>query len=133
MARNLSARERLKAQDIFIETYSRVGVVTDAAKAAGVPRERIYQWQEHDETFALRFNLAKEAYCDTLRREIHRRAIEGVEKPVYQRGFRIDTVREYSDALLMFHAKAKMPEYRQDSPATEPAQKAYVGFDPELV
>ncbi len=34
-------------------------------------------------------------------------------KPVYQQGVKVGTVKEYSDTLLIFQAKAHMPEYRE--------------------
>jgi len=47
-----------------------------------------------------------------VREEIDRRARRGWSETVYQLAKRAGTVRKYSDTLLMFHAKARMPEYR---------------------
>ena len=38
----------------------------------------------------------------------------GIEKPIYYKGERVDTVREYSDNLLMFRTKKLRPEYRDN-------------------
>jgi hypothetical protein len=46
------------------------------------------------------------------REDVHRvvdRAVEGVERPVFQRGQQVGTIREYSDRLLMFMLKARRP------------------------
>ena len=49
---------------------------------------------------------------DALESEARRRAVEGVPMPVYYNGKVCGTVRKYSDFLLMFLMKAKMPQYR---------------------
>lgn len=96
----------------FLKAYSELGVVTHAAAAAGVSRQTIYQWQEHDEAFGLLMNQSRGEADDAIRREIHRRAIDGLDKPVYQGGRQVGTIREYSDTLLIFLAKSRMPEFR---------------------
>lgn len=108
----LTAEEHAEAQRVFLAEYGKYGNVTDGCKKAGISRTTVYRWQEHDETFGLQFNQAKETYCDSLRHEIHRRAHTGVSKPIYQGGKRVGYVREFSDTLLIFEAKARMPEYR---------------------
>jgi len=109
---NLTPEERAEAQAAFLAAYGRAGNVTAGCEAAGVSRTSLYRWLEHDETFAFRYEQAKARYCDKLRQEIDRRAVTGVLKPVYYQGERVGSVREYSDILLIFQAKAKMPEYR---------------------
>ena len=43
--------------------------------------------------------------------EIHRRAIEGWD--IASAGKPLGVMRKYSDVLLMFYAKKRMPEYRE--------------------
>lgn len=50
----------------------------------------------------VRVNLAED--------ELLRRAIEGVDKPIYYKGQQIDTVKEYSDTLLQMMLKAGKPD-----------------------
>ncbi len=45
--------------------------------------------------------------------EIHRRAIEGWDEPIASAGKRLGVMRKYSDVLLIFYAKKRMPEYRE--------------------
>ncbi|MHC5536960.1 hypothetical protein ACYOEI_01645 [Singulisphaera rosea] len=52
---------------------------------------------------------------DTLESEARRRALDGVEKPVFYRGQKCGAIREYSDALLMFLMKAARPERFRES------------------
>lgn len=108
----VSARQRAKAQEAFLAAYAETGIITTAALAAGVDRKTIYNWQEHDEAFSLRFYDAEATANDLIRAEILRRAYEGVEEPVFQLGKYAGTIRKYSDTLLIFEAKRRMPEYR---------------------
>lgn len=52
-------------------------------------------------------------YRATIGKEIHRRAIEGVDEPVFYLGEVAGYVRKYSDRLLIEHAKRHVPEYRE--------------------
>src|SRR5205807_601275 len=59
------------------------------------------------------YHLADAAANAHIEAEIRRRAMEGWDEPVYQQGARVGTVRKYSDTLLIFYAKRRMPEYRE--------------------
>ena len=109
----LTSEERAVAQETFLNTYATRGNATAGCGAAGVGRTSINRWLERDEAFSTRYEQAKAKYCDRLRQEIDRRAVNGVLKPVYYQGEKVGTIREYSDTLLIFQAKAKMPEYRE--------------------
>lgn len=132
---SLSDDERVKAQAAFLGEYARRGNISDGCKKARVDRSTFYYWTEHDEQFSLLYNQAREAYNDALRAEIHRRAVVGVIEPIYQGGKLAGNVRKFSDVLLIFQAKARMPEYRdKDAAAGEGVpEKMYGGFDPSLV
>ena len=101
-----------EAQRLFLETYAEHANVMLAAKAAGVHRTTVYKWLEHDEAFSLAYNQAKEDARDVVRAEIKRRGVDGWDENVYQNGVFAGKVHKYSDVLLIFHAKALMPEYR---------------------
>lgn len=122
-------RDRAKAR--FLDAFAQTAIMGAAANAAGVSRQTVYQWLEHDEEFSLLFAQAKEDAKDVVRAEIHRRAAEGWEEPVFQRGEEIGTIRKYSDTLLIVRAKALMPEeYRERldiSRSSEPVPKGYAG------
>jgi hypothetical protein len=109
---HLTPEERAEAQETFLAAYAVHGNVTAGCDKAEVDRSFVYYWIEHDETFSLRYEQAKARYCDRLRQEIDRRAVHGVKKPVYYQGEKVGDIQEYSDTLLIFQAKAKMPEYR---------------------
>ncbi len=59
-----------------------------------------------------------EAAKADVEHEIYRRAMEGVEEPIFAGRYKekiVGTVTRYSDSLLMFRAKALLPAYREIS------------------
>ena len=58
---------------------------------------------------------AREEAADTLEAEARRRAIEGVEEPVFHKGERVGTVRKHSDLLLIFLLKGARPQKFRDN------------------
>ncbi|RPH76060.1 hypothetical protein EHM76_00005 [bacterium] len=121
-----------RARQRFIDTYASCGNVTYAAKRAGIPRNSIYAWQEHDEVFAAAFREADLKATEVLEREAWRRANEGFAEPVYQHGKLVGTVQRYSDNLLMFLLRARAPERYRDrvDVSVAPIIKTVAGFDP---
>jgi hypothetical protein len=99
-------------QKLFLEAYAEHANVLLSAKAAHINRTTVYVWLEHDEDFSFAFNQAKEDAKDTLRAEIYRRGKEGWDEDIYQLGKFAGKVRKYDTTLLIFQAKALMPEYR---------------------
>lgn len=117
--RNFTEEGREAAKKTFLEAYAQFGTIARACRIAGISRPTYNNWMERDTEFADGFRLAAEDYQDSLRDEIHRRAVEGVvrEKHTYYKGelVGIQTEREYSDSLLMATAKAKLPEFKPDA------------------
>ena len=121
MAKSLSetktALEKVTSpkQKRFLNVYrNNGGIITRAAKTANIDRRYHYRWMENDTVYAEAFEEANKEVMETINEEIFRRAVEGIEKPVFYKGERVDTVREYSDNLLMFLAKRKDPQYRDN-------------------
>jgi hypothetical protein len=112
---SLTDEEREVAQRTFLASFAKKANVLLAAKAAKVARNTIYEWLEKDADFSFAYNQAKEDAKDIIRAEIYRRGKEGWNESVYESGVLTKTVRKYSDTLLIFHAKAMMPEYRDKS------------------
>lgn len=94
----------------FLKVFSERGHVTDAARVAGISRQTAYQHRRTDEKFAKAWAEAEEIVAETLEAEAFRRAVEGVEKNVFYRDKKIDTVREYSDRLLIVLLRARNPK-----------------------
>ena len=108
-----------KKRAAFLAELAARGNVSDAAAAAGVPRQTVYDWRAADSDFAAAWDDALDQAADTMEREAFRRAVEGVEETVYGRVDRysdgeIGKVRKYSDTLLIFLLKGARPEkYRE--------------------
>lgn len=110
--KHLSVRQRAQVQATFLDAFAKTANVTESCEIAGIHRSTVYDWQEHDEAFSLQYHVAEAEANDRIRTEIRRRAIDGWDEDVYQLGHFAGKVRKYSDTLLIFHAKARMPEYR---------------------
>jgi hypothetical protein len=110
--RNAAWTARAKAR--FLKHFRESGVVTYSAKRAQVGYRTVYQWLEEDEQFRKLYRDATEEAIDALEAEARRRAVEGTERPVYQGGEKVGSVREYSDTLLVLLLKGKRPAvYRE--------------------
>ncbi len=109
-----SHKPRHQKKRAFLAAYAQLGTITHASEAAGIDRSAHYRWMREDPNYPDAFAAAQEKSIERLERELERRAVEGVEKPVYQGGKKVGTVREYSDTLLIFRLKALRPEMYRD-------------------
>lgn len=100
-----------RAKAIYLEILSLTGRISEAAKAAGVVADTVRALRLKDEAFKELHEEALAEYRDRIEAEVHRRAIEGWEKPVFQKGELVGFVTEYSDKLLELLAKRHIPEY----------------------
>jgi hypothetical protein len=118
-----TAEQRREAQEAFLRSFASNGNVRAACMSAGIDRSTVHYWAERDEQFSMRYNLAQHDVDDAIRAEIYRRGMFGEEEPMVSMGRVVTrknekgeevplTIRRKSDLLLMFHAKARMPEYR---------------------
>jgi len=103
---------------LFLQALARCGVIGSACTVAQVSRDTVSRHRESDEKFAAAYRDALRDAADLVDREIFRRAVEGVEKPVVFQGKvqKDQVVREYSDVLLIHLSKAMKPKkYRERS------------------
>lgn len=99
-------------EDKFIEALSENGGnVTRAAATANISRQAAYDRYHANDVFRSRWEIAQWEGVDVALAEVHRRGVEGVERPVFQGGEQVGTVREYSDSLLMFLVKGRRKEF----------------------
>ena len=99
-----------KAVCLFVSCLQEGASVTRAAQRAELDRSRLYYWRSQDAHFRKIWDEAIEAGSDVIEDEALRRAVEGVEKPVYRGGEVVGHVRDYSDAMLTMLLKARRPE-----------------------
>lgn len=100
---------------IFLAELRRHGIVVAAARAASPhatdsAASSFYNLRRMDPEFAAAWADALQEACGSVEMEIHRRAVEGWEEPVYQKGELVGTVTKYSDRLLELRARGLMPE-----------------------
>lgn len=100
--------------DKFLETLKEAGNVSASCEAAGLERGFVYSLLKIDPIFKKLWQESLDTAIDTMEQEAHRRAFKGTDKPVYQGGEQVGTIREYSDTLAIFLLKAHRPEkYRE--------------------
>jgi hypothetical protein len=97
-------------RDTFIATLADTRNVTVAAREAGIARRAAFALRARDEDFAADWLDAEEAASDLLEHEARKRAMEGIEEPVYYHGKKVGTVRRHSETLLLLFLRAERPE-----------------------
>ncbi|TPM39596.1 terminase [Mesorhizobium sp. B2-3-4] len=108
-----------KKEAAFFDTLRDGQSVTAACINAGISRTAAYEWRDADDEFRKMWDEAVDEGTDRLEDEAHRRARDGVQKPVYQGGKRVGEIREYSDTLTIFLLKARRPDKFKDRVSTE--------------
>jgi hypothetical protein len=100
----------IRVREKFLEHLRQTANVSEACLLIGVKRRSVYDCRERDEAFRRAWDEAIEIATDALEREARRRAIEGVETPVFYRGDCVGTVLAYSDRMLELLLKAHRPD-----------------------
>lgn len=101
-------------KEVFLRELRAIPNVTRAARCIGRTVSGLRAHRGLDRAFAEAWDEAIEDGIDALEGEVHRRAFEGVDKPVTFQGEITDTYKEYSDNLAMFLLKAHRPDkYRE--------------------
>jgi hypothetical protein len=109
-----------KAAAAFLQALAQGLSIAAAARAADVARSTPYRWRA-DAAFSDAFAHAVEAGTDRLEDEALRRAVEGVDKPVYRNGQLVGHVKDMSDSLLLALLAARRPEKFRTTSKTEHA------------
>ena len=100
----------------FLAQLRLTGVVTQACDAAQIARHAVYDRRQNDPDFAKAWDEAREMAADRLEQEAVRRAVDGINKPVFYQGEIVGFEKEYSDTLLVLLLKAAKPDkYRERS------------------
>jgi hypothetical protein len=94
----------------FLAALAECGNIRIACESAKIDRKTYYNWLDEDDVFKEGALAARDHASDLLEQEAWRRAREGTDKPVYQGGGLVGTVREYSDTLLIFLLKGNRPD-----------------------
>lgn len=95
----------------YLKVLSQTGNRQLACEACNIKPRFIKDLEARDEDFAAEVAEAKEQAKERLEGEAYRRAVIGVEEPVFQGGIRVGTVRKYSDGLLGKLLEANDPRF----------------------
>jgi len=99
---------------LFLEAFVKTGQKKKACEAVGISGAQPRRWAQSDELFQQEYERAKFVAAEILEDEAHRRAVEGVDEPVWYKGEEVGSVKKYSDTLLIFLLKGLKPEvYRE--------------------
>lgn len=109
--------EILKAR--FLELYMITCHVNRTCQILGLVPRTVYHWKKNDPQFNADWKAAEEVAVQTLEDETVRRAVHGVEKPVYQGGKLVGSITEYSDTLLMMLLRGRLPNKYKDKVVNE--------------
>lgn len=90
--------------------YQETGSIKMATQILGIVYRNIWTWRDADPEFKTALEKAKANFLGILEDEATRRAVYGVNKPVYQGGKLVGYVTEYSDSLLQTLLKGAAPE-----------------------
>ena len=113
----LTSEERPGVQAKFLAKFRRDANMSLACRHTGVSRTSVYRWVDRDiGGFAAEYRDAEEDAKDAIRAEIYRRGVTGWKEPVFYKGVKVDSIRKFSDVLLIFEAKRRMPDEYRESP-----------------
>lgn len=108
------AVQDIKARVVLL-AIARGDSITKGCYEAGVDRSMHNYWLKHSEAYAAAYGEAEACAVEVWEAEVKRRAYEGVEEPVYQKGMLVGFIRKYSDLLAIFHLKGARPEKYRDN------------------
>ncbi len=94
----------------FLVLLAENGNVSHSARRAKLNRPALYDYYNNNPEFADAWDKCAKLGGLALKDEARRRAVQGVLKPVFYKGKKCGTVREYSDTLLVLLLKANFPE-----------------------
>lgn len=86
------------------------GTLNASFRHAGITRQNYRTRLENDTVFALLKTEADNELRDAVRHELMNRALNGTQRPIFQRGHLVGHVREVDNRLLMWLAERLIPE-----------------------
>jgi len=102
-----------KMQAAVCASFAEHGTVLAASKECGVSCETIRLARRDNPDFAQAMEEAWEQFGEMVAAEVKRRAVDGWEEPVFQKGELIGHVRKFSDRLLELMAKRTNAEFKE--------------------
>lgn len=120
----LTVKKADEWRPVFLANLAETCNVSSACLAAGISRQTAYTHRQQYDGFKAQWDEALGIGVWTLEEEAIRRAVKGVDEPVFYQGRSVGAVRKYSDTLLIFLLKAHDPEkYRERIDMTSKGEK----------
>ncbi len=94
----------------FLTVLSETGNVSESLRVVGRTNPSAYWLRRKDAEFSAAWDEAIEIAAGKLEDEARRRAVEGYDEPVFQRGTLVGYTRRYSDRLLETLLRAYRPD-----------------------
>ncbi len=94
----------------YFELLAEHGLKAHACRTLNISREALRLERQKNPAFAELETEALEYFNEKLESEAIRRARDGVDKPIYYKGVKVDTVREFSDRLMEVLLTGRIPE-----------------------
>lgn len=111
-------RTTKKRQEDFLLAFEELANIKRACEKSKVPRRTFYDWLEN-ESFKKKYEKSEKIAISVLEDEAYRRAVTGTNKPVFQGGKKVGSIKEFSDTLLIVLLKARAPEKYKDRVSNE--------------
>ena len=103
----------------FLRNFAEFGIIHKACEVSGLSASSVSNLRKRDPDFLAAFQRARESAADKLESEAHRRAVEGYDRPIFQKGEQVGVERVYSDRLLEIMLRANKPEKFSPAQRTE--------------
>jgi hypothetical protein len=116
-ARLTTAHRKSLALDLLSQGHT----LAHVRDVLGINRVTIFRWRQVDPSFAQAYSDAMEASTDLIEQEARRRAVEGYERPIFQRGELVGVERVYSDMLAALLLRGRRPEIYRDTISRGPS------------
>lgn len=114
LLRSIDTRNDIEKQAEFLGSFITTHNLKAACADAQITYSTVLGWRKLDQAFKDAYEEIVRDFCAELEAECYRRAVKGIERPIYQKGELVGTEIVYSDDLLKFLMKANMPEkYRE--------------------
>ncbi len=94
----------------FVKELEQTACISRACDASGIHRSTAYHARKNDKAFREAWTEALEVGCDALEYEARRRAVEGIDEPVFYQGKVCGHIKRFSDNLLVVLLRAHRPE-----------------------
>jgi len=119
-------------QNAFLNALAKTGTVKGATELSGVSRASHYRWLE-DDAYRVGLERARRMAADILEDEAWRRAVDGVDRVIFnKKGVAVGIETRYSDRLMEKLLAANLPEkYKERVEETMIGGATAVGWEEE--